>query len=106
MLLMLTRPLEPILLENSEVDLSERIEAREQALFEIRGEIRELLASDNASATDRLAAIEAIKELERQLEDTLGKAMSLGEAEREIDEQTAELASAKQTLTDEMQPRL
>ena len=103
LLLMLTRPLEPILLENSEVDLSERIEAREQALFEIRGEIRELLASDNASATDRLATIEAIKELERQLEDTLGKAMSLGEAEREIDEQTAELASAKQTLTDEMQ---
>ena len=103
LLLMLTRPLEPILLENSEVDLSERIEAREQALFEIRGEIRELLASDNASATDRLAAIEAIKELERQLEDTLGKAKSLGEAEREIDEQTAELASAKQTLTDEMQ---
>lgn len=103
MLLMLTRPLEPILLENSEVDLSERIEAREQALFEIRGEIRELLASDNASATDRLAAIEAIKELERQLEDTLGKALSLGEAQREIDEQTAELASAKQTLTDEMQ---
>ena len=103
LLLMLTRPLEPILLENSEVDLSERIEAREQALFEIRGEIRELLASDNASATDRLAAIEAIKELERQLEDTLGKAMSLGEAQREIDEQTAELASAKQTLTDEMQ---
>ena len=103
MLLMLTRPLEPILLENSEVDLSQRIEAREQALFEIRGKIRELLASDNASATDRLVAIEAIKELERQLEDTLGKAMSLGEAEREIDEQTAELASAKQTLTDEMQ---
>ena len=103
LLLMLTRPLEPILLENSEVDLSERIEAREQALFDIRGEIRELLASDNASATDRLAAIEAIKELERQLEDTLGKAISLGEAEREIDEQTAELASAKQTLTDEMQ---
>ena len=29
--------------------------------------------------------------------------MSLGEAEREIDDQTAELASAKQTLTDEMQ---
>ena len=103
LLLMLTRPLEPVLLENSEVDLSERIEARERALFEIRGEIRELLASDNASATDRLAAIEAIKELERQLEDTLGKAISLGEAEREIDEQTAELASAKQTLTDEMQ---
>ena len=103
LLLMLTRPLEPILLEDSEVDLSERIEAREQALFEIRGEIRELLASDNATATDRLAAIEAIKELERQLEDTLGKAISLGEAEREIDEQTAELASAKQTLTDEMQ---
>ena len=103
MLLMLTRPLEPILIENSEVDLSERIKAREQALFEIRGEIRELLASDNATATDRLAAIEAIKELERQLEDTLGKAISLGEAEREIDEQTAELASAKQTLTDEMQ---
>ena len=103
LLLMLTRPLEPILLENSEVDLSERIKAREETLFEIRGEIRELLASDNASATDRVAAIEAIKELERQLEDTLGKAISLGEAEREIDEQTAELASAKQTLTDEMQ---
>jgi len=103
LLLMLTRPLEPILLENSEVDLSERIKAREETLFEIRGEIRELLASDNASATDRVAAIEAIKELERQLEDTLGKATSLGEAEREIDEQTAELASAKQTLTDEMQ---
>ena len=103
LLLMLTRPLEPILLENSEVDLSERIKAREETLFEIRGEIRDLLARDNATATDRLAAIEAIKELERQLEDTLGKAMSLGEAEREIDDQTAELASAKQTLTDEMQ---
>ena len=103
LLLMLTRPLEPILLENSEVDLSERIKAREEALFDLRGEIRELLASDTETATDSLAAIEAIKELERQLEDTLGKAMSLGEAEREIDEQTAELASAKQTLTDEMQ---
>ncbi len=103
LLLMLTRPLEPILLEKSEVDLSERIKAREETLFEIRGEIRDLLARDNATATDRLAAIEAIKELERQLEDTLGKAMSLGEAEREIDDQTAELASAKQTLTDEMQ---
>ena len=103
LLLMLTRPLEPILLENSEVDLSERIKAREETLFEIRGEIRDLLARDNATATDRLAAIEAIKELERQLDDTLGKAMSLGEAEREIDDQTAELASAKQTLTDEMQ---
>ena len=103
LLLMLTRPLEPILLENSEVDLSERIKAREETLFEIRGEIRDLLARDNATATDRLAAVEAIKELERQLEDTLGRALSLGEAEREIDEQTAELASAKQTLTDEMQ---
>lgn len=103
LLLMLTRPLEPILLENSEVDLSERIKAREETLFEIKGEIRDLLARDNATATDRLAAIEAIKELERQLDDTLGKAMSLGEAEREIDDQTAELASAKQTLTDEMQ---
>ena len=103
LLLMLTRPLEPILLETSEIDLSERIKAREQALFEIRGEIRELLERDNATAKDRLAAIEAIEELKRQLDDTLGKAMSLGEAEREIDEQTAELASAKQTLTDEMQ---
>ena len=103
LLLMLTRPLEPILLENSAVDLSERIKNREETLFEIRGQIRELLARDNTTATDRLTAIEAIKELERQLEDTLGKAMSLGEAEREIDDQTAELASAKQTLTDEMQ---
>ena len=87
MLLMLTRPLEPILLENSEVDLSERIEAREQALFEIRGEIRELLASDNATATDRLAAIEAIKELERQLEDTWASRKNAAREERASEHQ-------------------
>ena len=42
LLLMLTKTLEPQVLESSNLDLSERIAARENALFELRGQIEQL----------------------------------------------------------------
>ena len=42
LLLMVTKTLEPIVLEDSNLDLSEQIAAREQAVFEIKGQIEQL----------------------------------------------------------------
>ena len=42
LLLMITKTVEPILLEKTQVNLEGQVEDRENALYEIRGEVREL----------------------------------------------------------------
>ena len=103
LLLLITKTVEPILLEKSKIDLDGKIAEREQALYEIRGQIKDLnrqveVAEDQLD--DNLLLLTA---LERELSKILGAFSTTVERSEENQSASAQLAAAKQTLTDEMQ---
>ena len=103
LLLMITKTVEPIILEQSQVNLEGVVEDREDALFEIRGQVRELkrqVTDSRAQLDDNLLELAA---LERELTEILGKYNTTVTLETEAESASTELAAAKQTLTDEMQ---
>ncbi len=103
LLLMITKTVQPILLEKSQVDLQEQVAEREQALYEIRGQITELRRQLDDTEGDLQDKLEQLAELQRQLTEILGEFANLSEAEKEVSTQNLKLAAAKQSLTDEMQ---
>lgn len=106
LLLMLTKTLEPQVLEDSNLDLSERIAAREDALFELRGQITQLrnqISDENQQLEESL--IQQIT-VQTQLSDVLARYDTLSEASKNISTENRQLASARQSLTDEMEQLL
>ncbi len=106
LLLMVTKTLEPIVLEDSNLDLSEQIAAREQAVFEIKGQIEQLrqqIADENAQLQLSLSQQD---DVQQQLSDILGRFKSMTEASENISSENMQLASARQSLTDEMEQLL
>ncbi|MGD8415428.1 MAG: hypothetical protein PVH91_00075 [Pseudomonadales bacterium] len=103
LLLIITKTVEPILLEQSQVDLEGVVEAREDALFEIRGQVREL----NRQVTDAKADLDdnllELAALEKELTKILGKYRTTETLETKAESETTELAAAKQSLSEEMQ---
>ncbi len=103
LLLMITKTVEPIILEQSQVNLEGVVEDREDALFEIRGQVRELkrqVTDSRSQLDDNLLELAA---LERELTEILGRYDTTVTLETKAESETTELAAAKQTLTDEMQ---
>ena len=106
LLLMVTKTLEPIVLEDSNLDLSEQIAAREQAVFEIKGQIEQLrqqIADENAQLQLSLSQRD---DVQQQLSDILGRFKTMTEASENISSENMQLASARQSLTDEMEQLL
>ena len=103
LLLMITKTVEPILLEKSNINLQGQVQEREQALFEIRGKITELRRQVNDTESDLTLKLEQLAQLQRQLSEILGQYDNLSEAQEEVSTENLKLAEAKQTLTDEMQ---
>ncbi|HCD27914.1 MAG TPA: hypothetical protein DER02_10355 [Gammaproteobacteria bacterium] len=103
LLLMVTRILEPQLLEASQVDLSEQVAAREAALFEIRGQIKELRRQMVEESNDLEAELTQLAALQAELEAVLGRFDTLSESQQEISQENLQLAAARQSLTDEME---
>ncbi|HBK12000.1 MAG TPA: hypothetical protein DDZ32_04090 [Gammaproteobacteria bacterium] len=106
LLLMVTKTLEPIVLEDSNLDLSEQIAAREQAVFEIKGQIEQLrqqIADENAQLQLSLSQQD---DVQQQLSDILGRFKTMTEASENISSENMQLASARQSLTDEMEQLL
>jgi len=106
LLLMVTKTLEPIVLEDSNLDLSEQIAAREQAVFEIKGQIEQLrqqIADENAQLQLSLSQQD---DVQQQLSDILGRFQTMTEASENISSENMQLASARQSLTDEMEQLL
>jgi hypothetical protein len=103
LLLMITKTVEPILLEKSQINLEGQIAARERALFEIKGQINELRyqISDASGQLDKNLLQLAI--LEQELTRILGRFATTAELQEEARTQSQDLAAAKQTVTDEMQ---
>ncbi|MEM8768558.1 MAG: hypothetical protein AAGE43_14005 [Pseudomonadota bacterium] len=72
LLLIITKTVEPIILEETQVNLEGVVEDREDALFEIRGQVRELkrqVTDSRAALDDNLIELAA---LERELTKILG----------------------------------
>jgi hypothetical protein len=103
LLLIITKTVEPILLEKSKISLDGQVAARELALFEIKGQITELrrqVTDTSGQLDDNLLAL-AI--LERQLTRILGQFATTAERQDDNLTESQLLAAAKQSLTDEMQ---
>ena len=103
LLLMITKTVEPILLEKSQLDLDSKVADRELALFEIKGQIHELrrqLTDADAQLDENLTELLA---LERQLTLILSQFAATSKVADENLTESMKLATAKQSLTDEMQ---
>ncbi|MEM7079437.1 MAG: VWA domain-containing protein [Pseudomonadota bacterium] len=103
LLLLITKTLEPVLLEKSNVDLQAQVAEREDALFEIRGQIQELHRQVTDSEADLQLKLEQLAQLEAELSKILGEVDTLAAQQEEVSTQNLKLAAAKQSLTDEMQ---
>jgi len=100
---MLTKTFQPEVLEVSSVDLTEQVQQREAALFEVRGKISELRRQIQLENKDLQSKLEELAQLQTQLTNVLGRFENLAEAEQEISLENQQLASARQSLTDEME---
>lgn len=103
LLLIITKTMEPVILEESQVDLESQIVQREEALYEIRGRITELrrqVTDAESQLEDNLLQVAA---LQRELTTILGRYQTTMANQDEALEATQTLAAAKQNLTDEMQ---
>jgi hypothetical protein len=103
LLLMITKTVEPALLEKSRIDLEGKIAAREQAVYEIRGEIRELNRQVEDASAQLEERLQQIAALERELSRILGRYATTAEQQEESVTATQQLAAARQSLTDEME---
>lgn len=102
LLLLITKTVEPILLEESAVNLEGQIAKREQELFTIRGEVRTLsnqLTDAQAQLDDNLLNLAALQDM---LTKILGQFTATEQEQEAVSTQNLELAVAKQSLTDEM----
>jgi len=102
LLLMITKTVEPIVLEQSQLDLEGQIAAREQSLYEIRGQIKELRRQvEDASGTLQQKLLR-LATLQQELSDILGRFATTTEQQQQRQIRQQQLAAAKQSLTDEM----
>tara|TARA_B100000959_G_scaffold277773_1_gene334911 strand:- start:138 stop:1121 length:984 start_codon:yes stop_codon:yes gene_type:complete len=103
LLLMITKTLEPVLLEKSNINLEGQLIQREEALFEIRGKIRQLNRQIQNATSGLEERLIELAQLQKYLMKILGEFDNLSEQQQEISTQNLQLTSAKQSLTDEMQ---
>ena len=103
LLLMITKTLEPVLLEQSNINLEGQVVDREQALFDIRGRIQELRRQIAQAQGDLESQLLALDDRQAELTLVQGQFDTLSEQADEVATQNKKLAAAKQTLTDEMQ---
>ena len=106
LLLMVTKTLEPAVLEDSNLDLSEQIAAREQAVFEIKGKIEELREQIGDDSEQLQRSLSRQDDTQTQLSDILGRFDEMTQASKNISSENQQLASARQSLTDEMETLL
>lgn len=103
LLLIISKTVEPVILEKTQLNLEGKIAQREQALHEIRGRVTEM----NRQVTDADAQLrETLRQVaarQRELTEILGRYATTETTQQEALEATQQLAAARQTLTDEMQ---
>ena len=103
LLLMITKTAEPVVLEQSAIDLGGQVAAKEDSLFEIRGQVTELQRQKSATqqALDDLQ-IELATRRKRESE-ILGQFALTKDTADDTNAGLDKLAAAKQELTEEME---
>jgi len=103
LLLMTTKFIPPNVLEESQTHLNGTVAARQDALFQIRGETEKLTRELSEKQRELNADLESLAQLERELSTVLGRYQtSKSEAEEAVTTEK-KLAEAKQSLTEEME---
>ncbi len=103
LLLMITKTVEPVLLEQAAVNLDGQIASREQALYNIQGRIRELRRQVQQASGQLESDLLALARMRQNLTRILSQFSATKEQHEETNRQTLQLATARQTLTDEME---
>lgn len=103
LLLMITKVAQPLVLEQSALDLEGTVAEREKAVHEIRGRIEELrrqLNLDEATLRDKLRMLAA---LDANLTKNRARSLATREESEDTLQARQKLASIRQSLTDEME---
>jgi hypothetical protein len=106
LLLMITKTVEPVLLEKTTARLEGVVAMRKDAIFDIRGETTDLVRELSDKERNLATELMMLAKLQRELTTVLGEfAATEDRAEAELALES-KLASAKQSLTDEMEALL
>jgi hypothetical protein len=103
LLLIISKTVEPLILERTQINLEGQVAQREQALHEIRGRITEMRRQVTDADAQLQQNLTEVAALERQLSQVLGRYATAVSRREEAQEASQDLALARQTLTDEMQ---
>ncbi len=103
LLLMITKTVEPVVLEKSQINLEGQVADREKALYEIKGQVRELRLQVTDADADLEENLIALAALQRELTKILGQFETTVEQQEDSQTESAQLAAARQSLTEEMQ---
>jgi hypothetical protein len=103
LLLIISKTVEPLILERTQIDLDGQVAQREQALHEIRGQITEMRRQVSDADAQLQQNLTQLAALQRQLTDILGRFETAVSRQDETQAARQELALARQSLTDEMQ---
>jgi len=103
LLLMTTKFIPPTVLEQSQTHLDGTVAARQEALFQIRGETDKLNRTLSDKQKELNADLESLAQLERELSTVLGRYQTSKSESEETVTTEKKLAEAKQSLTEEME---
>ena len=102
LLLMVTKTVEPIVIEESSIDLEGQVIVKREAIEQIRGETKILNRQIEIEQNQLIAELKALARLRRELSELLSQYATTKEKSDLQAQQRSELASAKQNLTEEM----
>jgi hypothetical protein len=103
LLLMISKIAEPLVLERTNSRLDGTVAQREQAVFEIRGQVETLTRELTQKQQELDSTLVNLAQVERELSRILGKYQTSKSLAEEASVEQQKLASAKQSLTEEMQ---
>lgn len=102
LLLMVTKTVEPIVIEESSIDLEGQVIVKREAIEQIRGETKILNRQIEIEQNQLIAELKVLARLRRELSELLSQYATTKEKSDLQAQQRSELASAKQNLTEEM----
>ncbi|MCP5179688.1 MAG: VWA domain-containing protein [Pseudomonadales bacterium] len=103
LLLMITRVVQPVVLEQSAVDLEGQVAQREEAVHKIRGEVEDLKRQLQLSDATLEEKRRLLAELEASIRKIRGQYLATTEESEEERTERQKLVAVRQSLTEEMQ---
>jgi len=103
LLLMITKTVEPLILERTATQLNGQVLARKDSVYDIRGQVKVLTRQLQEKQAELNQELNLLAQLNGELSNILGQFATTVEDAEERENLTKNLASAKQNLTEEME---